>query len=96
MDHEPPEARDFVSYHLLGRKYDNAKHCQACGLSILTCEADVKVFLKAVPYFRKKLVAKARVSRDWGKVEQTGRAPHHTWWVPDGKNPESIFAVIQI
>ena len=95
VDHKPPEASDFVSNHLLGKKYEKAKHCQACGLSILTCEADVQLFLKAVPYFRKKFVAKGTVSPDWGKMEQTGRAPHHTWWVPDGKNPETIFAVIE-
>jgi hypothetical protein len=93
---KPPQATDFVSHHLLGKKYDKEKHCEACGLSVLVSEADVKQFLRATPSFRKKYVAKGRVSPDWGKIAQTGKFSHHTWWVPVGKSPELIFSVIEV
>jgi hypothetical protein len=96
VDNNPPTASDFISYHLLGKKYDKAKHCEACGLSVFVREEDVRQFLKAIPFFRKKHVAKGTVAADWGKVAQTGRFSHHTWWIPEGKSPELIFKVTVI
>lgn len=95
VDNSPPKASDFFSYHLLGKKYDEAKHCEACGLSVLVSEDDVRQFLKAIPFFRKKHVARGTVAPDWGKIAPTGRFSHHTWWVPEGKSPELIFKVVE-
>jgi hypothetical protein len=93
---DPPQPRDFISYHLLGKKYDKKKHCEACGLSVWITESAVKYCIQLNPYLRKRHVAKATVAPDWGKIVQTGLIPHHTWWFPEGKKPEGIFKVVTI
>ena len=98
VNNDPPQATDFVSYHSLGIKYRKSQHCEACGLSVLFSETYVKQLWKATPFVRKKYkyVAKGMVTPDWGKIAQTGRSSHYTWWVPEGKSPELIFSVIEI
>jgi hypothetical protein len=93
---DPPQPGDFLSYHLLGKKYDKGKHCEACGLSVLLTESAVKQYRQMIPYFRKRHVAKGSVAPDWGKISQTASIPHHTWWFPEGKKPESMFKVVTI
>jgi hypothetical protein len=96
VSNDPPKATDFISYHLLGKAYANDKHCQACGLSVLRNEADVEYWRKLTPSLRKQYVAKGNVTSDWGTIAQTGSIPHHTWWFPEDKKPETIFAVVTI
>jgi hypothetical protein len=96
VTHKPPDASDFVSHYSLGKKFDKGKLCQACGLSVLLTEADVKECLKTSPFFRKKYIARGRVAPEWGKIAQTGKGAHHTWWVTEGKNPEVLFDVVEI
>jgi len=93
---DPPRPGDFLSYHLLGRKYGKGKRCEACGLSVLLTESAVMLCIQLNPYLRKRHVAKANVAPDWGKIAQTGSIPHHTWWFPEGKKPECVFEVVQI
>jgi len=93
---DPPQPGDFLSYHLLGKKCDKGKHCEACGLSVLLSESAVKQYRQMIPYFRKRRVAKGSVAPDWGKIAQTGSIPHHTWWFPEGKKPEGIFKIVTI
>ncbi len=95
--HKPPEPSDFVSVLLApGKKrFAPDRLCQACGLSVLTNEEDAALAQKIVPLLRKMMLAKARVSAEWGAVAPTrGYKGHHTWWVADGKTPEKIFDVI--
>ena len=47
VNNDPPQATDFVSYHLLGIKYRKSQHCEACGLSVLVSETDVKRALES-------------------------------------------------
>lgn len=99
MHDESPVAADFVSFHDAGRKYDPDKKCQACGLSVLRTEEDVKEARRVSPWFKKRKVAKARLSPDWGKVARTESKNipnHHTWWVSDSKQPHAIFDVVAI
>jgi len=96
---EPPNASDFASIVVEGKPYDPEKECQACGLSVLRTEEDVAEARKLCPWFKKRKVAKARLSADWGKLaatESLNIPNHHTWWVPDGKQPDTIFVIVAI
>jgi hypothetical protein len=96
---DPPRAGDFISHFVGNKPHDAGKKCQACGLSVLRSEQDVKEARRLSPWFKKRKVAKARLSPDWGKLDKTEsrNVPnHHTWWVSEDKQPETIFIVIAI
>jgi len=96
---DPPVAANFVSNVAGSKWYDPAKECQACGLSVLRTEQDVREARRVSPWAKKQKVAKARLSPDWGKLaptESTLIPNHHTWWVSEGKQPERIFVVVAI
>lgn len=96
---EPPVAADFLSYFTKGRPYQPEKKCEACGLSVLRTEQDVREARRLCSWFRKRKVAKARLSPDWGKMARTEskNVPnHHTWWVSEGKQPNTLFDVVTI
>ena|SRR5215469_10677319 len=95
-NNDPPQPCDFLSHHLLGKKYDKGKHCQACGLSVLLTESAVRLYRQIIPSFRKQHVAKGNVAPEWGKIAQTGSIPHHTWWFSEDKKPECIFKIVKI
>ena len=96
---DPPVAADFVSFYIEGKSYAPDNKCQACGLSVLRTEEDVKEACRVSPWFKKRKVAKARVSPEWGKIARTAgnNIPNHcTWWVSDGREPNTIFDVVVI
>jgi len=95
---QPPQSSDFVPVYPGNTVIDADMRCQACGLSVLLTEVDVVAARKTCPWFKKRLVAKGRVNRDWGKTGRTGsQVPnHYTWWVASGKSPEQIFEVIEV
>ena len=62
---------------------------------MVTTKDDAVTAQKLVPALRKMMIAKARVSPDWGALAATqGYKGHHTWWVAEGKEPEKIFDVV--
>lgn len=63
---EPPVAEDFVSVFIGGTLRDLDSKCQGCGLSVLRTEQDVKEARRLSPWFKKRKVAKARLSPEWG------------------------------
>jgi hypothetical protein len=94
-----PVASDFISHYVMfPARYSSDEACQACGLSVSITEADAREAQKLVPSLKKKKVAKARLSGEWGKIAKTPsklQIPnHHTWWVPNGKTPEALFSVV--
>jgi hypothetical protein len=65
----------------------------------MVSEKDVKQAIEACPWFRKRMIAKARVNAEWGKIAKTDSKKvqnHHTWWIPEGKAPEKIFDVVTL
>lgn len=38
VNNDPPRSTDFASYHLMGVKYRESQHCEACGLSVLVSQ----------------------------------------------------------
>ena len=81
---EPPNADDMKTWADDGRAGDDA--CMACALSVLRRLEDVPAARKAIPFFRKRIVAKARLDGAFGLIKQTGKhAWHFSLWVEAAK-----------
>ncbi len=68
--------------------------CEWCGCSVFLTEEDARKKASAIPYLRKKLLAKGTLTPEWGAIAQTGQKPHYTWWIVEGKIPTPLFTVI--
>jgi hypothetical protein len=90
-----PEDGDFESHFVLEMRFDASKKCEACGCSVYLSEKDARAKANTVPALRKKQLARARLSAEWGKIAQTGEPTHHTWWIVEGKKPAVLFEVIK-
>lgn len=95
----PASASDFVSRYA---RSPNGRHperlaCEAYGLTVFLTENDARAAQEISPCSKMRLIAKARVTPDWGVLDATpGQAPgHYTWWVPSGKVPETIFETVE-
>ena len=98
VDHLPPTSADFVSYLLTkgAEAFEVNTRCKASGLSVFKVADDAKAAANAVPSLRKKTLAEGAVNSAWGVVAPTSGQPgHHTWWVPDGKEPHTLFTVLE-
>lgn len=77
----PPTADDFRSQRLEKpeRNFPGISECQACGLSVF---ADKHVCLQALklPTQRGKQLCRVKLGAGAGRIQQTGRPAHHTWW----------------
>ena len=79
----PPTAADMRTYADDGRQGDDG--CRACALSVLRRVEDVPLARKAMPWFKKRLVAKATLSPAHGRILQTGPNKwHFSFWVEAG------------
>jgi hypothetical protein len=76
----PPTLNDFLSQRALkpGAKF-SVSECQARGLSVFTQKTDCVNLLK-LPHLRSNQVALVRLEQGAGRLQQTGRPSHHTWW----------------
>ena len=70
---EPPVAADFLSYFTKGRPYQPEKKCEACGLSVLRTEQDVREARRLCSWFRKRKVAQSAVVSRLGKNGANGK-----------------------
>jgi hypothetical protein len=78
----PPTHADMRSWEDEGRKPGLGDSCQRCALSILIRAEDILEARKAVPLFRRWMVAKAVLGPEHGKLCQTGgHRWHHSLWV---------------
>lgn len=98
VDHLPPTPEDFVSY-LVDKgpeEFPVHKRCKASGLSVYKVAADAEAAARAVPLLRKMTLAKGTIDAAWGVVSPSGERPgHQTWWVPDGKEPHTLFTGLE-
>ncbi|MCT7964001.1 hypothetical protein NG791_25320 [Laspinema sp. D1] len=102
IDSKHPSAKDFRSWYELypERKYDSqVKECEAHGLSVFTQKSSIFSLFNRSPRLRKKKVALGKLTPDLGVMLNTPSKDdklHHTWWVADGKEPWTVFQVIDI
>ena len=57
----------------------NVTECQARGLSVFTEHRDSERALK-LPRLRGCLICQLQLEAGAGRIQQTGRPSHHTWW----------------
>jgi hypothetical protein len=77
---DPPTPTDMQTYADSGKPADDA--CLACALSVLRRLDDVPTARKAMPWFKKRLVARAELTPAHGRLLQTGaHAWHFSLWV---------------
>jgi hypothetical protein len=76
----PPTDSDFISKRAeMPDATFRVDECQARGLSVFTEQKDAINALK-LPALRGRHACKLRLKSGAGKIKQTGRPSHHTWW----------------
>lgn len=53
--------------------------CQARGLSVFADRKDCEK-LKKISKFRKQFICHVQLETGAGRIQQTGKPSHHTWW----------------
>ena len=78
---DPPTEEDFKSQREEnpGRTFRGVDECQARGLSVHTERSDSENALR-LPKFRRWSICRLQLGLGAGKILQTGRPSHHTWW----------------
>jgi hypothetical protein len=97
VEHDPPQAEDFISLLQSGRSVPHDKRCEAAGLSAFTDEADIASQRRRFKGFRRRSVARGELLAEHGATKPTPRPnfqSHVTWWVGDGVQAETLFVVI--
>ena len=92
----PPSSEDYKTYAELGI-FPDRDRCLRCGLSVFS---NAKGAVSLYQYMMKrhpgavdlgKYVARLGLHPTDGKVKQTNRPPHHTWWMHEGTDRAATF-----
>jgi len=77
----PPSNDDFRSQReeKPGRTFSGISECQARGLSVFTERRDAEKALK-LPSLRGMQICGIALGHGAGRILQTGKPSHHTWW----------------
>lgn len=92
----PPSAADYKTYAELGIFPDRDK-CLRCGLSVFSKAKGAESLYQYMMRRHKgavdlgKYVARLELCPADGKVKQTNRPPHHTWWMYDDTDRAATF-----
>ena len=77
---DPPTELDFRSQRAMHpAAVWEISECLACGLSVFAEKRDAQKLLK-LPRLRGGMLASVRLSQGAGRIQQTFRPSHHTWW----------------
>jgi hypothetical protein len=78
---DPPTDGDFLSQRAMrpGAVFQGVPECLACGLSVFGERGDGEKALK-LPGLRGGMLATVRLTAGAGRIQQTFRTSHHTWW----------------
>jgi len=90
---DPPAAADFLSYHEMG--ITRGDPIRRCGLSVFRVRADAEHASRAFPNLG-NVIARAVLAPEHGKVKQTGRPSHTTWWPAEGVDRAALFTVVGV
>ena len=85
----PPTAVDFRSQReeYPDKVFHDISECRARGLSVTGDEPSCTRLL-ALPSLRGRLVCRVHLTVGAGRIQQTGRPLHHTWW------PLKVFDIL--
>jgi hypothetical protein len=90
---DPLSATDFRSYHEMG--IARGDPVLRCGLSVFRLRSDAEHVSRMFPNLG-KVIARATLRPEHGKVKQTGRPSHTTWWPYVGVDRVSLFEVVGV
>ena len=77
---EPPTDDDFRSQRAEHpQRVFRVSECRARGLSVYAERRDAEAALR-LPALRGRLVCRVWLRKAAGRIQQTGRGSHHTWW----------------
>ena len=78
---DPPTADDFRSQRAEKplHQFPGVSECRARGLSVFSAREDSQRALK-LPALRGRLICRVQLESGAGRIQQTGRRSHHTWW----------------
>jgi hypothetical protein len=78
---DPPTEDDFRSQRALKPEavFHGVTECQARGVSVFSDRRDGEKLLK-LPRMRGGLLAPVRLTPGAGRIQQTFKPSHHTWW----------------
>ena len=76
-----PSEKDFQSQRAQKPKarFGRVSECRTRGLSVYSRKVDAEKALK-LPQFRTYKICRVTLNHGAGKIQQTGRPTHHTWW----------------
>ena len=78
--YDPPRGCDFKSQRAeKPSNVFNVSECRARGLSVSTRAEEAELLLK-LPTMRGRLVCEVKLDKGAGKIQQTGKPTHYTWW----------------
>lgn len=77
---DPPTDLDFRSQRAMqpAARWEISE-CLACGLSVFAERRDAEKLLK-LPRLRGGMLTTVRLTQGAGRIQQTFRPSHHTWW----------------
>lgn len=78
---DPPTDEDFKSQRAEkpNHIFIGVTECMARGLSVYAERRDTEKALK-LPSLRGRFICRLRLKSGAGRIQQTGRRSHHTWW----------------
>ena len=102
--HNPPRAEDFKStYEEHPNQFTHIPMAKRCGLSVQKDLRDserlarLDQIKKRAPKFKNRQIAEGKLNPTLGMIKHTPSnhyKSHHTWWVPVGAKPWTVFCVI--
>ena len=77
----PPTDRDFRSHRAENpdRIFVGVSECRARGLSVFAARQHAENALR-LPTLRGRFLCRLQLRAGAGRIQQTGRGSHHTWW----------------
>ncbi len=92
VKNDPPAADDFLT-NLEANTFPMRLPCLRCGLSVHRVLSDAIHTKTKYPKLGGR-IAEGTLTNQYGKTKQTGQASHTTWWVFEGVDRASIFALV--
>jgi hypothetical protein len=89
---DPLAEQDFQTSQEAGT-FLNRSPCLRCGLSVYRDLLDAMHTRRKYPRLGTR-IARGHLENNHGKVQQTFRPSHHTWWAYDGLSRALLFVVV--
>jgi len=89
----PITADDFRTTYEEG-KHHEGDACLRCAISTHSTREGAAHLRASVTYFRDHLISMGSVPESAGRLKQTGRAPHYSWWPVRGIARHSYFRIV--